>query len=379
MPDVPAGRWLLRAAVPDGTFTLAVEADSVAAAAEHAAFADRCQPLLLQAVGGDAEEAVWLRAELIGQLDALRRTVAASGLGYLGALAGEQHGRPVLILLGIAATSQVFPDGIDPASLLAALLRRQYPGAAVEEFPTAHGVGVGIRRCEETTLPSLASADGPTIIAAGISQALVPFPEAGLLGTVTGFCFTPAAIDVATVFTATIAHHLALIPHGLTAVLPGWHGNGDEPAVPGVEQAATWPWWLTDEVARESHADQIAFRQRGRCGQTAAPSPFGINLPAAEADADALRFPGEHQRLPGVSPKSDEAAQFLSRVAVAQDLGIVDQHDPRAAGRAERRRQFLRTKCRRIEQPQDARFTGKRAQRGWPRHGQHDRGARCQQ
>jgi hypothetical protein len=211
MPDVLARGCVLRAAVPEGTFTLAIEADDVAAAAEHAAFADRCRPLLLlHAVRGDAEEAAWLRAELIGQLDAMRSTAAASGLGYLGALAGDRDGRPVLILLGIAAAPFAFPAGIDPSSLLAAMQRGQYPGAAVEEFATARGVGVGVRRCEETALP--APAGRPVTIAAGMSQALVPFPEAGLLGTVTGFCYSPADIDVATVFTATIAHHLAVLP-----------------------------------------------------------------------------------------------------------------------------------------------------------------------
>jgi hypothetical protein len=248
MPDVPAGDWMLRASVPEGVFTLSIEADDVAAAVEHAAFADRCQRLLLRAVSGDADEAAWLRAELIGQLDALRRNAAADGLGYLGALAGEQDGRPVLILLAIAAAPIALPDGIDPASLLAAMLRTQYPGAAVEEFPTAHGVSVGIRRCEETALP--APADRPLTIAAGISQALVPFPEAGLLGTVTGFCFTPADIDVATVFTATIAYHLTVVPQGLVAVLGNRHGNGDEFAVSGVKQAAPRPGRLADEVAR---------------------------------------------------------------------------------------------------------------------------------
>src|ERR1700722_12336569 len=109
MPDVPARGGVLRAPVPDGIFTLAIEADDAAAAAEHAAFADRCRPLLLRAVGGDAEEAAWLRSELIGQLHAMRRTAAASGLGYLGALAGDRDGHPVLILLGIAATPFAFP------------------------------------------------------------------------------------------------------------------------------------------------------------------------------------------------------------------------------------------------------------------------------
>ena len=39
----------------------------------------------------------------------------------------------------------------------------------------------------------------------------MPFPEAGLLGTVTGFCFSPDDIDVATVFTATIAHRMTVV------------------------------------------------------------------------------------------------------------------------------------------------------------------------
>jgi hypothetical protein len=240
MPDLPAEGWVLRAPVPEEIFTLSVEADDTTAAAEHAAFADRCRPLLLRAVGGDADEAVWLRAELISQLDELRSTVAATGLGYLGALAGERNGRPVLVLLAIAATPQVFPDGIDPAGLLAAMLRHQYPGASVEEFETAQGVGVGIRRCEETVF--------------GTSQALVPFPEAGLLGTVTGFCPAVADIDIATVFTATIAHRMSVIAPGAPA-LAGWHRDGHEPAVSGVEQAAAWPRGMTDEVTRESHAD----------------------------------------------------------------------------------------------------------------------------
>lgn len=209
MPDIPGGGWLLRAEVPEGIFTLALEADDATAAIEHAAFADRCQPLLARAAGNDPEEAEWLRDELTGQLGALRRAMAASGLGYLGALAGGHGGRPVLILLGIAATPQEFPDAIDPASLLAAMLRRQYPGAAVEEFPTAGGAAAGVRRCEAISLsPGQLTAD------AGISQALVPFPEAGLLGTVTGFCFTAADIDVVTVFTATIAHTMTVVPPG---------------------------------------------------------------------------------------------------------------------------------------------------------------------
>ena len=39
----------------------------------------------------------------------------------------------------------------------------------------------------------------------------MPFPEAGLLGTVTGFCFSPDDIDVATVFTAAIAYRITVV------------------------------------------------------------------------------------------------------------------------------------------------------------------------
>jgi hypothetical protein len=211
MPDVQAGAGVLRAGVPGGTFTLAVEADDRTAAAEHAAFADRCAPLFSRAAGADPVRAGWLRSELLSQLGALRSTVAARGLGYLGALAGDRDGHSTLLLLAIAATPLELPDDVDPASLLAAMLRKQYPGAAVEEFPTARGTGVGIRRCETIPLPRGAPDSSPLTIEAGISQALVPFPEAGLLGAVTGFCFTAADIDVATIFTATIAHHLTVI------------------------------------------------------------------------------------------------------------------------------------------------------------------------
>jgi hypothetical protein len=131
---------VLRAPVPEGIFTLSIEADDVAAAAEHAAFADRC--------------------------------------------------------------------------------RHQYPGAAVEQFETARGVGVGIRRCEETVFAAAASAGQPPTVITGTSQALVPFPEAGLLGTVTGFCPASAGIDIATVFNAAIAHHMTAIAQAAPALSP---------------------------------------------------------------------------------------------------------------------------------------------------------------
>ncbi|MGA2831154.1 MAG: hypothetical protein ABSF03_34155, partial [Streptosporangiaceae bacterium] len=152
-----------------------------------------------------------IRSALLEQLRAGRQIVTAGGLGYLGALAGEADGRTPLILLGIAAARFEAPDGIRPTSLLAALLRHHYPGANVEEFPTAHGEGVGIWRSGELPLPGRVPGAEPFRIDTGISQALVPFPEAGLLGTVTGFCFNPDDIDVATIFTATIAHRLTVV------------------------------------------------------------------------------------------------------------------------------------------------------------------------
>lgn len=67
MPDVPAASgWRLRAQVPAGTFTLAVEADEVTAAAEHEAFAGRCLPLLPG--GRDPEQTARLRADVTAQL-----------------------------------------------------------------------------------------------------------------------------------------------------------------------------------------------------------------------------------------------------------------------------------------------------------------------
>ena len=204
--DIGAGQYRLRAEVPDGIFSLAVEAGEATARAEHAAFADRCMPLLAPAHG----EAGQIRRALLEQLWTGRQIVAAGGLGYLGAIAGELDGRTPLILLGIAVAPFGAPDGIRPTSLLAALLRHQYPGAQIEEFPTAHGEGVGIRRSGELPLPGRVPGAEPLRIATGISQALVPFPEAGLLGTVTGFCFSPDDIDMATVFTATIAHHMTI-------------------------------------------------------------------------------------------------------------------------------------------------------------------------
>lgn len=205
--EFSTGQYRLCAEVPDGIFSLAVEADEAAARKEHAAFADRCM-LLLTHYPAPAEQ---MRREVLQQLWAARQVVTAGGLGYLGVLAGELDGRTSLVLLGIAAAPLEVPDSINLASLLAALVRHQYPAAEIEEFPTPHGDGVGIRRCDELLVPVDLSGNTSSKIDAGVSQALVIFPEAGLLGTVTAFCFSIDDIDLATVFTATIAHSMTVI------------------------------------------------------------------------------------------------------------------------------------------------------------------------
>jgi hypothetical protein len=239
--------------VPDGIFTLALEADDETAAAEHAAFADRCLPVLAARAAATPEPGAALdgtppasqpdggapppshpdggtspsvdpgelRRSVIAELGALRHAMTGTGLGYLGALAGEHDGRAALIMLGIAVTPMEFPGTFDAASLLAAITRHQYPGAAVEEFPTAEGTGVGIRRCDELTLPvsqlplpdaARAATGGDELrFDTGISQALIPFPQAGLLASVVGYCFSPHDIDLATVFTATIAFRMTAV------------------------------------------------------------------------------------------------------------------------------------------------------------------------
>ncbi len=204
--EIGTGQYRLRAEVPDGIFTLAVEADEATARAQHASFTDRCMPLLAPHLPEPART----RQELLQQLWAARQLLAASGLGYLGVLAGELSGRPRLILLGIAAAPLTVPDGINPANMLAVMLRHEYPAAVVEEFPAAQGEGVGIRRRDNLPPPTGISTAVSTIDT-GVSQALVPFPQAGLLGTVTGFCFSPDDIDVATIFTATIGYGLTVV------------------------------------------------------------------------------------------------------------------------------------------------------------------------
>lgn len=182
-----SGGWTLRADVPDGTFTLAIEADDETAAAEHAAFADRALPLLARAdPGADPER---LRASVTDQLSGLRRAVA-----------GQDGEHASLVLLAVAAAQAAFPPGTDPVPGLAARMREQYPEADVEEFQTPTGSAVGLRRLELMRgLPAGHEA------AAGVAQAVVPFPGAGLIATVTGYSYAARDIDTAAVLTAVMA------------------------------------------------------------------------------------------------------------------------------------------------------------------------------
>lgn len=150
------------------------------------------------------------RDQALALLRAARQLLASSGIGYLCVLLGEVEGGARMLLLGVAAAPLEPPEGIDTASLLAAMLRHSYPEASalIEEFQTEHGQAVGVRRCDELALPFPGSDGQPVRIDTGISQAMVIFPEARLLGVVTGFCFDPGDIDLTTVFTAAIAHRM---------------------------------------------------------------------------------------------------------------------------------------------------------------------------
>lgn len=70
----------------------------------------------------------------------------------------------------------------------------------MEEFETPTGIAVGLRRLELMAgLP-----DGYEVVA-GVGQAVVPFPDAGLLGTVTGYSYAARDIDTAAVLAAVMA------------------------------------------------------------------------------------------------------------------------------------------------------------------------------
>ena len=86
--------------------------------------------------------------ELARHSPVLRDTVEDAGVAYLGVVAAQRDDRSAVIVLAIAITVMEFPAGTDPASLVAATLRRAYPRAVVEEFTTASGTGVGMQRRE---------------------------------------------------------------------------------------------------------------------------------------------------------------------------------------------------------------------------------------
>jgi hypothetical protein len=111
------------------------------------------------------------------------------------------------VLLSVAGTRAAFPPGIDPVPGLAAKMREQYPEADVEEFETPAGSAVGLRRLE--LMPGLPEGRE---VAAGVAQAVVPFPDADLLGTVTGYSYAARDIDTAAVLTAVTACRMRLSP-----------------------------------------------------------------------------------------------------------------------------------------------------------------------
>ncbi len=195
---ITSGQFRLRAEVPDDLFSLAVEDDDEAAGIAHAAFVDRWLP-------EDAPPGT--RERMLAQLAVARRALAEGGVSYLGLATAELGGRGVLLLLGIAVTAFDPPDRVAPGSLLAAMLRARYPAgtALVEEFETPHGPAVGMRRTDVLDVPAPGPGAGPLRLDTGVSQGMVVFPDADALGVVTGFCFNPADIDLATILVAAVA------------------------------------------------------------------------------------------------------------------------------------------------------------------------------
>lgn len=149
--------------------------------------------------------------ELATLLTGSQDTLTDAGAGYLGVIVGDRDGRVAVIVLAIAVTVMEFPPETDPVRLVAATLRREYPQADLEEFATASGTGVGMqmRRWERSDRPfGIAGCD----FAVGVTQALVPFANAGLVGAVTGLCLDAEDVEMAMVLTAAIAHRMRVVP-----------------------------------------------------------------------------------------------------------------------------------------------------------------------
>ena len=209
---VAVGRRL-RAEVPDGIFNLGVEVDDETAAAEHAAFAERAVPAVMQAT--PQTDAAQARRSIIDQLAGLRRAVAATGIGYLGVVPALVGDRPTLVLLSVAGTPMRFSMPLlDPASMLATALRQQHPEALVEQFQTPAGDNaVGLRRLE-----LMPGAPEGREVAAGVCQVFVPFANAGLLATVIGYTYSAQDIDLAAVLVGLTACKLRVVgPDDATA------------------------------------------------------------------------------------------------------------------------------------------------------------------
>jgi len=137
--EVTTGPFWLHARVPGDMASLAVEDDEQAAAAAHAALADGWLP---------AGAPPGTRQDMLGHLAAARRMLRDGGASWLGLTAGDRAGRWSLMLISITATPFDPPAGINPAQILAAMLRARYPvgTALVEEFGVPGGPAAGIRR-----------------------------------------------------------------------------------------------------------------------------------------------------------------------------------------------------------------------------------------
>jgi hypothetical protein len=142
---------------------------------------------------------------MLGQLAAARRMLQDGGASWLGLTAGPRAGRWSLMLISITATPFDPPAGINPAQILAAMLRARYPAgtALTEEFRTPAGPAAGIRRAGSLDLHG-------TALPTGIAQALVAYPGPGALGVISGICLHPDDLDPVAVLVAGIAARMTI-------------------------------------------------------------------------------------------------------------------------------------------------------------------------
>src|SRR5580692_4620824 len=88
----------------------------------------------------------------------------------------------------------------------------------------------------------------------------------------------------------------------------GRHGDGGQPAIADVEQAAARPRGLAEHAVRQADPDQVSLRKRRGGRQAAATRPFRVHLPAAEPEAESFGVAAEHECLAGVAAERDNPA-----------------------------------------------------------------------